>query len=728
MPDGGRGSAGSVPAITPTAAALAEKIRAYNPGTNAELIMRAYAYAQAAHDGQERRSGEPYFTHPLAVAEFLADQRLDDASIITALLHDTVEDTSSTLDEVTEVFGAEIAYLVQGVTKLTKLQLASTESRQAEDFRKLFLAMSEDIRVLLVKLADRLHNMRTIRHMKPEKQRKKASETMDIYAPLAGRMGMQAIRDELEDLSFKVLEPEAREAILRQYVTLRKETEDVIPEIGEDIKAVLADAGIDALVTGREKRPYSIWRKLQEKDEVFHRLSDIFGFRIITASEEDCYTALGAIHRRWAAVPGRFKDYISNPKANGYRSIQTTVSGRRARRVEVQIRTAEMHEVAESGVAAHWSYRDGVRLQNRFTADPVSWLSGLQTRLVEADNPEDFLEHVKLEMFSDQVFCFTPKGRVVRLPKNATPIDFAYAIHTELGDSCVGAKVDGKRVPLFTKLRNGQSVVIITAPGQKPAITWEAHVVTGKAKAAIRRAVREEQRASQIRLGREFARVSFERAGHTLTDKALNSAAKRMFGGSTEELLQRIGAAELSAEDAVELLYPSVEGAPKHSPVLRKTGVIGLEPGQSARPAKCCMPLPGERIVGIKQRGSGVSVHAIDCPSLMRFEDEPEVWVDLKWVEGAEEGRYDARLAVTLANDAGVLGRICTQIGEGGANISDLGIRDRKPDFYSIRFDLEVTGLPHLLRIQTNIETDPAVASVKRLQGAKQAEAAESQE
>jgi GTP pyrophosphokinase len=559
--------------------------------------------------------------------------------------------------------------------------------------------------------------MRTIRHMSPEKQRKKASETMEIFAPLAGRMGMQAMREELEDLSFKVLESEARDAILRQYVSLRRETDDVIPEIAEDIRSVLADAGVDAMVSGREKRPYSIWRKLQEKDEVFHRLSDIFGFRIITDSEEDCYVALGALHRRWAAVPGRFKDYISQPKTNGYRSIHTTVSGRRARRVEIQIRTREMHEVAESGVAAHWSYRDGQRLENRFATDPVSWLSGLQTRLDTADTPDEFLEHVKLEMFSDQVFCFTPKGRVVRLPKSATPIDFAYAIHTELGDSCVGAKVDGKRVPLFTRLRNGQSVIIITAPGQKPAITWEAHVVTGRAKSAIRRAVREEQRESQIRLGREFARVSFERAGHEMTKKALKTAAKRIFGGDADELLRQIGAAERSAEEIVDVLYPPNDGRPRAQTRTKNEGVAGLEPGQSAIPAQCCRPLPGERIVGITQRGTGVEVHTIDCAALLDYEETPERWVDLKWSPEAERGHYTARVEITLAHDAGVLGRICTRIGEAGANIIDIGIRDRKPDFYTIWIDLEVTGLPHFLRIQTDIETDAAVASMRRLQG-----------
>ncbi|MEL7215571.1 MAG: bifunctional (p)ppGpp synthetase/guanosine-3',5'-bis(diphosphate) 3'-pyrophosphohydrolase [Pseudomonadota bacterium] len=724
MPDGARGpDTIDAAGFEPSPSALAAQIRAYNPASDGDLIKTAYEYALAAHAGQVRRSGEPYFSHPLAVAVMLAEQRLDDASIITALLHDTVEDTGSTHDEVTAAFGPEIAQLVEGVTKLTKLQLTSMETRQAEDFRKLFLAMSADIRVLLVKLADRLHNMRTIRHMSADKQVKKARETMDIYAPLAGRMGMQSMREELEDLSFKVLEPKARESILKQYVTLRRETDDVIPEIAEDIRSVLADAGIDAQVTGREKRPYSIWRKLQEKGEVFHRLSDIFGFRIVTRTEEECYVALGAVHRRWNAVPGRFKDYISQPKSNGYRSIHTTVSGRRARRVEMQIRTAEMHEVAESGVAAHWSYRDGARLQNRFAEDPVSWLNALQTRLATADSPDEFLEHVKLEMFSDQVFCFTPKGRVVRLPKFATPIDFAYAIHTELGDSCVGAKVDGKRVPLFTKLRNGQSVVIVTAPGQTPQISWEAHVVTGKAKAAIRRAVREQQREAQVRLGREFIRVSFANRGKKPTDKALETAARRMIDDTALELLRRIGAAEMSAEDVVELLHPSPGGAKRAAQRLAAAadekdghGVVGLGPGRFARMAPCCQPVPGERIVGITEPGAGVLVHTISCSALVSIEDD-ERWVDLGWSDDAQEGRYEVRLAVMLANDTGVLGRICTIIGETGANIANLNLHDRKPDFFTFWFELEVTSLEHLLRLQTAVETDPSVASVKRVQG-----------
>ncbi|MFN3577147.1 MAG: RelA/SpoT family protein, partial [Tabrizicola sp.] len=442
-------------------------VRNYNPRCNADLIRRAYAYGLKMHEGQFRKSGEPYFTHPVAVAAILTEQRLDDATIVTALLHDTIEDTRSTYADLAAQFGEEVAELVDGVTKLTNLQLSSTESQQAENFRKLFMAMSRDLRVILVKLADRLHNMRTIRSMSPEKQAQKARETMEIFAPLAGRMGMQWMREELEDLAFKVLNPEARNSIMRRFLTLQRETGDVVHQISGDIRHELEKARIEADVFGRAKKPYSIWRKMQEKDLAFSRLSDIYGFRVICSSVADCYRILGVIHQRWRAVPGRFKDYISQPKNNGYRSIHTTVSGRDGKRVEVQIRTREMHEVAESGVAAHWSYREGVRAVNPFAVDPAKWIASLTERLDEGDTDE-FLEHVKLEMYSDQVFCFTPKGDVVQLPRGATPLDFAYAIHTRIGNSCVSAKIDGIRVPLWTRLKNGQSVEIITAEGQRP--------------------------------------------------------------------------------------------------------------------------------------------------------------------------------------------------------------------------------------------------------------------
>ena len=578
-------------------------VRNYNPRTNADLIRRAYAYGHEMHDGQFRHSGEPYFTHPVAVAAILTEQRLDDATIITALLHDTIEDTRSTYSEVTELFGEEIAELVDGVTKLTNLQLSNAASKQAENFRKLFMAMSKDLRVILVKLADRLHNMRTIRSMRPEKQAQKARETMEIYAPLAGRMGMQWMREELEDLAFKVLNPEARTSIIRRFVGMQKDSGDVIPKITADIRALLEDEGIDADVFGRAKRPYSIWRKMEEKQLTFSRLSDIYGFRVITRSEMDCYRVLGLIHHRWRVVPTRFKDYISQPKTNGYRSIHTTVSGRDGKRVEVQIRTRQMHEVAEAGVAAHWSYRDGERAQNPFAVDPAKWLASLNERFSDGDGDADhdeFLENVKLEMYSDQVFCFTPKGDVMKLPKGATPIDFAYAIHTRIGNSCVGAKVDGIRVPLWTRLKNGQSVEVITASGQRPQPTWLDIVATGRAKAAIRKSLREEDRGRFIKLGAELARVAFEHVGRKVTDKALRTAAKTLGLPDEHEVLARLGSAELASSDVLQALYPELAARQSDSEIEPSRSVLGLSADQSFTRANCCQPLPGERIVGIK--------------------------------------------------------------------------------------------------------------------------------
>ncbi len=690
-------------------------MRSYNPRCAVGVIEAAYDYGRRMHEGQFRTSGELYFSHPVAVAMLLAEQRLDDNTIITALLHDTIEDTGSTYNEIALRFGDEVAQLVDGVTKLTNLELSQVGNAQAENFRKLLMAMSKDLRVLLVKLADRLHNMRTIRHLPPEKQVRKARETMDIFAPLAGRMGMQWMRDELEDISFRILNPEARNSIIRRFLTLRNESGDVIPKITEDIRTVLAGARVTAEVLGREKKPYSIWRKMEEKKEGFSRLSDIYGFRIVTRSVEECYMALGAVHQRWRAVPGRFKDYISQPKSNGYRSIHTTVSGRDGKRVEVQIRTLEMHAVAESGVAAHWSYRDGERFENPFAVDPFRWLRSLTERFEGAEDSEDFLEHVKLEMFQDQVFCFTPKGEVVKLPRGATPIDFAYAIHTRIGDSCVGAKVDGNRVPLWTKLRNGQSVTIIRAEGQRPQPSWEDMVITGRAKSAIRRSLRGEQRATQVRLGREIARVALERVGKRASDKALEAAAKRLGLEEGDDVLARLGAAEMTGKDLVATLYPELQREPLPAagdgtaPV-----VIGLGSGQEARPAPCCNPIPGERIVGIAVRGKGVMIHAIDCEELVAFEEEPDRWIDLRWAEGHSRPDHAVAIEIALANDAGVLGRICTLIGEQHANITDIDFTDRKPDFYRMIVEIEVRDMEHLTHVLTAIDADSDVAQVRR--------------
>ena len=695
---------------------LVDHVRTYNPSSNAKLITDAYEYGKSMHGGQTRHSGDPYFTHPIEVAALLAQQKLDDSTIVTALLHDVIEDTEATYKEVAKKFGVEVAQLVDGVTKLTNLELSSNDAKQAENVRKLLLAMSKDVRVILVKLGDRLHNMRTIKHMRPEKQLQKARETMDIYAPLAGRMGMQWMRDELEDLSFRVLNPEGRNSILRRFLTLRSQTEDVIPKITQDIRDVLQKAGIEAEVVGREKKPYSVWRKMQEKGEGFSRLSDIYAFRILTNEEEDIYKALGAVHKRWTAVPGRFKDYLSQPKSNGYRSVHTTVSGRDGKRVEIQIRTGQMHDVAETGVAAHWSYKDGHRVENPFAVDPFAWLASLTERFVNSDDQdhEEFMEHVKLDMFADQVFCFTPKGDVIQLPRGATPIDFAYAIHTRIGAACVGAKVDGRRVPLWTRLRNGQSVDVTTAEGQRPQSSWIDIAVTGRAKSAIRRALREEHRDGYVRLGTELARVALEHVGKKPTDKALTTASKKLGLKNKEALLARLGSAEMTGADLVGALYPELLTNGKPETDLPAAEILGLNPGQYAQPGYCCQPLPGERIVGIATRGKGVVFHTIHCEKLAEYEDQSSRWIDLRWTQGRNDPTNNVTIEVTMANDAGVLGRICTLIGEQNANIADLQFTERKPDFYRMTIEIQVRDVEHLHHVITAVEADSDVAHVKR--------------
>ena len=699
--------------MTTTVDDLIALVRAYNPRLNEPLLRDAFAYGQDMHEGQFRHSGEPYYTHPVAVTTILAEQQMDDATLVTALLHDTIEDTKATYAEVSERFGNEIAELVDGVTKLTNLQLTSTQTKQAENFRKLFMATSRDLRVTLVKLADRLHNMRTIKSMRPDKQVQKARETMDIYAPLAGRMGMQWMREELEDLAFRVLNPEGRNSIIRRFITLQRETGDVVERITADMRVELEKADITATVMGRAKKPFSIWRKMEEKEQGFSRLSDIYGFRVVTATEADCYRALGAIHQRWKSVPGRFKDYISQPKSNGYRSIHTTVSGRDGKRVEVQIRTREMHEVAETGVAAHWSYRNGERVENRFAVDPVAWISGITERLDDSHGHDEFLEAVKLEMYQDQVFCFTPKGDVIKLPRGATPIDFAYAIHTRIGSACVGAKVDGLRVPLWTRLKNGQSVEVVTAEGQKPQATWIDIAVTGRAKTAIRRFLREQDRGRFVRLGRELARVAFEQIGKKATDKALATAAKEMALEDTEEMLARLGSAEITAHEIVRCIYPKL-AEKQGNEIEAKRAVIGLEADQQHKRARCCQPVPGERIIGITYRGQGAVVHAIDCDALADFEDQPDRWVDLHWQEGTHRSANTVTFDVTITNDAGVLGRICSLIGEQNANISDLRFIDRKPDYFRLLLDVDLSDHEHLHRVTTALSADSNVSSLAR--------------
>ncbi|NWG46245.1 MAG: bifunctional (p)ppGpp synthetase/guanosine-3',5'-bis(diphosphate) 3'-pyrophosphohydrolase [Alphaproteobacteria bacterium] len=707
---------------------LVERVRAYNPAADEALLNRAYVFAMRAHGTQLRASGDPYFSHPLEVAGILTDLRLDEETIATALLHDTLEDTAATYDELVALFGPAIADLVDGVTKLSRIELTSDEAKQAENFRKLLLAMSKDVRVLLVKLADRLHNMRTLDHVKsPDKRRRIANETMEIYAPLAGRMGMQDIREELEDLAFRELQPEARGAILRRLEEMKSRSDNAVIRIALALKETLAGQGLEAQVSGREKRPYSIWRKLEARSISFEQLSDIIGFRVVVPSVADCYRALGIIHTNWKTVPGRFKDYISTPKRNDYRSIHTTIFGPEGQRVEMQIRTAAMQEVAERGIAAHWRYKDIPSDFNPVEASKegraYQWLREVVSMLERGESSEDFLENTKLEMFFDQVFCFTPKGHVYALPRGATPIDFAYAVHTDIGHSCVGAKVNGRPAALRMRLENGDMVEIIRAKTPQPQRDWESIVVTGKARSAIRHFIRQRERAEFVRLGRELIERAFEEADAAVSDRALEAVLGRFKLTRLEELHEQVGRGHVETDDILEAIFPGrlAHVRPERNRPGRVAGrslipVKGHLPGVAVHLAPCCHPLPGDRIVGIVEKGRGLIVHAIDCAVLARYHDRSELWRDLSWdPEGQDHHVPVGRLEVALVNEPGALGALCTEIGRSRGNISNLRILDRHALYFRLLVDVEVHDLRHLTQLMAALRAHPQVKSVDRL-------------
>ena len=705
---------------------LVALVRNYNPRTNAELIRQAYAYGMQMHDGQFRKSGEPYFTHPVAVAAILTEQNLDDATLVTALLHDTIEDTKSTYTEIERLFGHEIAELVDGVTKLTNLQLSSAQNEQAENFRKLFMAMSRDLRVILVKLADRLHNMRTIKSMRAEKQVQKSRETMDIYAPLAGRMGMQWMREELEDLAFKVLNPEARNSIMRRFLTLQKESGDVVHHISADIRAELEKARIEAAVYGRAKKPYSIWRKMQEKSISFEQLSDVMGFRVVTGSVADCYKALGVLHMTWRTVPGRFKDYISLKKPNGYQSLHTTIVGPDNARIEVQIRTVEMNDVAERGVAAHWSYKERVAADGSGQAHAAyAFLQRLGEMAREGETLEDVIENTRLELFQDQVFCFTPKGALIALPKGATPVDFAYAVHTDVGNQTVGARINGRAAPLRTQLQNGDEVEIVRSKSQTPQPAWETIVATGKARSAIRRHVRSVHRAEIVKMGRRIAERAFLQVDQVLTDKGIEEAIKRLKFKTGDDLFAAVGQGQVALKDVVHAVFPESigEGARKHkfSGNGHAHGLIpirGLTAGVAYHLGECCHPLPGDRIVGLMEPGQGVVVHTIDCDRLAEAQDQPDRWIDLGWESfAADTADATARLNVDIKNESGALAELCTIIAKAGGNISNLKVIERTSSFFQFAVDIEVRDVKHVTNIMTALRASPVVGAVERVRG-----------
>jgi guanosine-3',5'-bis(diphosphate) 3'-pyrophosphohydrolase len=729
---------------------LIERVRRYNPDTNEALLNRAYVYAMKAHGEQRRASGDPYFSHPIEVAAILTDLKLDDATIAAALLHDTIEDTAATRADIDSLFGPDIGTLVEGLTKLKKLDLVTKEAKQAENLRKLLLAIAADVRVLLVKLADRLHNMRTLDYMPPEARHRAAEETLEIYAPLAGRMGMHEMREELEDLAFRELYPEAYEVVSGRLDALAERDKHLITEIEQQLTKKLADRGIVARVQGRRKRAYSVWRKMERKSVGFEQLSDIFGFRVIVRTVADCYQALGIVHTTWPVVPGRFKDYISTPKANDYRSIHTTLIGPGKQRVELQIRTTEMHELAEYGIAAHSLYKDLVGSPTEMLSresGAYAWLRRTIELLAEGSNPEEFLEHTKLELFHDQVFCFSPKGTLIALPSKATPIDFAYAVHTDVGNTAVGCKINGKIAPLTSELVNGDEVEIITSAAQQaPPAAWEAIVVTGKAQAAIRRATRAAVRVQYAGLGRRIVERLFQRAKIAYSDEKLTGALPRLARASIEDVMSAVGRSELKASDVARAMYPDYKEERAAAMAVKpksESGWFGLKkltsvkfrvPSASSQGAAIPIrgisgelpvrfapeggAVPGDRIVGILTPGEGITIYPIQSPSLSEFEDTPERWLDVRWdADETTPRRFPARVSVQTVNEPGSLAQIAQVIAEHDGNIDNIRMTRRAPDFTDVLIDLEVYDLKHLTAILSQLRAKPMVAKVERVNG-----------
>ncbi len=727
---------------------LIERVKRYNPNANEALLNRAYVYAMKAHGEQRRASGDPYFSHPIEVAAILTDLKLDDATIAAALLHDTIEDTEATRAEIDGLFGRGIGALVEGLTKLKKLDLVTKEAKQAENLRKLLLAIADDVRVLLIKLADRLHNMRTLAYMPPESRKRVAEETLDIYAPLAGRMGMHELREELDDLAFRELYPDAYSVVSSRLNAVAERHQHLISEIEKQLTKKLADRGIQAKVIGRRKRAYSIWRKMERKSVGFEQLSDIFGFRVIVNTLADCYQALGIVHTTWPMVPGRFKDYVSIPKANDYRSIHTTVIGPSQQRVELQIRTVEMHEIAEYGIAAHALYKDNAgspteMLSRESTA--YAWLRRTIELLAEGSNPEEFLEHTKLELFHDQVFCFTPKGKLIALPRKATPIDFAYAVHTDVGNTAVGCKINGKIAPLTSELVNGDEVEVLVSKAQTaPPAAWESLVRTGKARASIRRATRVAVRMQYTGLGRRIVERLFQRAKIAYSDEKLTGALPRLARASIEDVMSAVGRSELKASDVARAMYPDYKEERAAAMAVKpksESGWFGLKkltsvkfrvpdtvgPAIPIRGINGDLPVrfapnggavPGDRIVGILTPGEGITIYPIQSPALSEFEDRPERWLDVRWDEDeTTPRRFPARIAVQSVNEPGSLAQIAQVIAENDGNIDNIRMTRRAPDFTDVQIDLEVYDLKHLTAIIDQLRAKSVVAKAERVNG-----------
>ena len=711
---------------------LLEKVRSYSPEADLELLRRAYVFSALEHKGQIRHSGEPYLVHPLEVADFLADMKLDVAAVAAGLLHDVVEDTLTTPERIEELFGGEIAHIVEGVTKIGAIPFSSSEERQAENFRKMLLAMVDDIRVILVKLADRLHNMRTLHHLPEERRIKIAQETLDIYAPIANRLGMSKVKNELEELSFKYLEPKAYEGLRAKVEAKRKTAEAVTDELTRTISARLQNAQVPVIkLDGRIKRLYSIHLKLKRQKIDLERVYDFVALRVITQSVKDCYAALGIIHQTWSPVPGRIKDFIAMPRPNGYQSLHTSVISEHGFPLEVQIRTEEMHRRAEEGIAAHWKYKEG-RVGDHRDERYFQWMRQLLEVQQEVRDPQEFLQNLKIDLYPEEVYIFTPKGEVRSLPRGATAVDFAYTVHTDVGNQCVGARINGRMVPLRTRLQNGDIVEIVTQSGHKPSRDWLSFVVTSRARSKIKHVLQGEERVRSIELGRRLfdkeARRFGLNPGTVLESGELSKFASEYGARTADEVLAHIGYGKLSARTVLQKSVPAeLKERPPDSAVVSAVKRV-LRPGAAADKikvrgtddvmvfrAKCCNPIRGEKIVGYITRGKGVSVHAASCTNVLNLMFDPERRIDVEWDHAGGEAPYTVRLTMQVEDRKGMLAEISARVSDINTNITTMEARTGG-DHHQARIDMtvEIKDVKHLERVIKSIKGVDGVLGVER--------------
>jgi GTP pyrophosphokinase len=710
---------------------LLEKVRSYSPEADLELLRRAYVFSALEHKGQIRHSGEPYLVHPLEVADFLADMKLDVAAVAAGLLHDVVEDTLTTPERIDELFGAEIAHIVEGVTKLGAIPFSSSEERQAENFRKMLLAMVDDIRVILVKLADRLHNMRTLHHLPEERRIKIAQETLDIYAPIASRLGMSKVKNELEELAFKYLEPKAYEGLRAKVEAKRKTAESVIDELSRTIGGKLQTAQIPVIkLDGRIKRLYSIHLKLKRQKIDLERVYDFVALRVITQSVKDCYAALGIIHQTWSPVPGRIKDFIAMPRPNGYQSLHTSVISDHGFPLEVQIRTEEMHRRAEEGIAAHWKYKEG-RVGDHHDERYFQWMRQLLEVQQEVRDPQEFMQNLKIDLYPQEVYIFTPKGEVRSLPRGATAVDFAYSIHTDVGNQCVGARINGRMVPLRTRLQNGDIVEIVTQTGHKPSRDWLSFVVSSRARSKIKHVLQSEERVRSIELGRRLFDKEARRFGlnpaTVLESTELSKFASEYGAKTADELLAHIGYGKLSPRTVLQKAVPAElkEKAPESAVISVVKRV--LRPGAGADKikvrgtddvmvfrAKCCNPIRGEKIVGYITRGKGVSVHAASCPNVLNLMFDPERRIEVEWDQAGGEAPYTVRLTMQVEDRKGMLAEISAKVSDINTNITNMQARTGDDQQARIDMTVEIRDLKHLDKVIKSIKGVQGVLGVER--------------